>query len=518
MASGVLGTGTLPVPFQDFSGGLNTLAAPYLVTANEARDLQNVQGTTAGAIVKRNGLQTFASPSNTFTSLFALESVSPTVLVGADASQLYSISTGGTVTPIASGGLNNVPWEFISAPVVSGQGPLYGMNGTNTPRQWSGSGLTATWSATDVGGSVPNGKYCLYANNQVFVSGVSSNPSRVYWSGIADPTAWNPANLNGSGFEDFDPNDGQAISGLGRVGPYILVCKPRKLWILVDPATGQSRRLSENIGCVAHRSIASGPEGTYFLSEDRGVYLTDGTHLTPISDKIGPTLNLVAPALRSQAAATYFNGHYYLSVSMGGSSNDTVLDFDALLSDGVKAPSWWKHTFGSNQFAIWHPSTGTANLYSAKATSAIVDQCFVPGVTQDNGTNFTWAWRSAWLSPVYFRHRVYPAAWFRKNLRQLRMQGTGTVDVSMATNFAAAETLIESNVLSSAGNGTFGGTTTYGGAGQIFGGSGSIVEARLFSLGVAEAFSIVFSATSNTQDMVVLFIMLLAYRKDLVVS
>ena len=31
----------------------------------------NVQGSTAGAIVKRNGLQTFATPAATLTSLIA---------------------------------------------------------------------------------------------------------------------------------------------------------------------------------------------------------------------------------------------------------------------------------------------------------------------------------------------------------------------------------------------------------------------------------------------------------------
>ena len=517
MASGVLGTGTLPVPFQDFSGGLNTLAAPYLVTPNEARDLQNVQGTTAGAIVKRNGLVTFASPSSTFTSLFPLESISPVVLIGADASKLYSVSTSGTVTQIASG-LSNSRWEFVSAPVVGGMGPLYGMNGTDTPQQWTGSGSTANWTAAH--GTVPNGKYLVYANNQVFASGVTTSPSRVYWSGLADPTDWDPANLAGAGFEDFDPNDGQAITGLGRVGPYVIVFKPRKTWVLIDSSTGQNRRLSENIGCVAHRSIASGPEGTYFLSEDRGVYLTDGTHLTPISDKIQPTLDLVSPALRSQAAATYFDAHYYLSVSMGGSTNDTVFDFDAKLSDGAKLPSWWKHTFGSNQFAIWHPSAGNAQLYSAKATSAVVDQCFVPGVTTDNGTPFTWVWRGSWQSPVFFRHKAYPAAWFRKNLRQLRLQGSGTVDVSLAKDFAGLETLVASNVLAQSSTGTFGAAdgTVFGASdGTVFGGA-SIVSQKLFSLGTANAFSVVFSATSTTQDLVVLYIMLLAYRRDLVVS
>ena len=513
---GGLPSGTLPVPFQDFSGGLNTLNQPYLVTSNEARDLSNVQGTTAGAIVKRNGLVTFATPANVFTSLAPLESVNPVVLVGASTTHIYSIATNGTVSAIRGPLSSATPWAFVSAPVVAGDGPLYGMNGTDTPVQWSGTGSANSWVA--VHGTVPNGTYMIYHQNQVFVAGVAANPSRLFWSGIADPTDWDPANLAGAGFEDFDPNDGQAITGIGVVGPYVIVFKPRKAWVLISPATGQSRQLSDNVGCVSHRSICTGAEGTYFLSEDRGVFVTNGSKLEPISDKIQPTLDAVAPALRSQAAATYFDGHYYLSVSLGGSTNDTTLDYDAKLSAATRQPSWWKHSFGSNQFAIWHPTTGNDQLYSAKATSAIVDQCFVPGITVDNGTPFTWTWRGAWQSPVFYRHKVYPATWFRKNLRQLRIQGAGTVDVSLAKNFAAAETLIEPNVFTSTTSSTFGGSTTFGGANQLFGGSGSILEARLFSLGVAEQFSVVFSATSTTQDLVVLYLMLVAYRKDQVVS
>ena len=46
-----------------------------------------------------------------------------------------------------------------------------------------GVGSTANWTATDSGGTVPNGKFLVYNQNQVFVSGVAANPSRVYWSG-----------------------------------------------------------------------------------------------------------------------------------------------------------------------------------------------------------------------------------------------------------------------------------------------------------------------------------------------
>ena len=461
-------------------------------------------------------MSTFASPASTFTSLASSEA-SGSFLVGAASTFLYSVSTGGTVTQIASGLTSGKRWEWVSA-VSAGapaQGPLFGMNGTDTPQQWSGSGNTAAWTATDTGGTVPNGTMCIYHQNQVFVAGTTSNPSRLYWSAVGDPTGWNPANLKGAGFMDFDPQDGQAISGLGRVGPYVLVCKPRKLFILADPASATVRRLSDNVGCVAHRSIATGPEGTYFLAEDRGVYVTNGSKLTPISDKIQPTIDSLSGS-RSQVAGAYINAHYYLSVPLNSGTNDTTLDFDA------KLDSWWKHTFGSNQFAIWHPS-GTAQLFSAKATAAVVDQCFAPGVWQDNGSNFTWVWRGPWQSPTFYRRRRFPTPYFRKRLRQIRVDGSGTVDFSLAKDFAQVEALVEADVFNSAAQlaavGTFAGSGYFGGVdGSMWGSAAGAQRAKLFGQGVANAFSVVFSATSSTQDVVYSYTLMITDRRDLVVA
>jgi hypothetical protein len=504
------GGGSLPFAYNNFDGGFNSLLAPDLLADNEARDLQNLQGTTAGAIVKRTGLSTFASPASTFTSLAPSEATTSLFLIGAAGTALYSVSTGGTVTAINDAALTaGKRWEWISAATASGQGPMFGMNGTDTPRQWTGSGNTAAWTATD-GGSVPNGTYCIYHRNQVFVAGVAANPSRLYWSGLANPTQWNAGALNGAGFADFDPGDGQAITGLGVIGPYVLVCKPRKLFILVDPASATIRTLSESIGCVSHRSIAAGAEGTYLLAEDRGVYLVNQSKIVPISDKIQPTIDSITGS-RSNAAGAYINAHYYLSVPLNSSTNDTVLDFDA------KLDSWWKHTFGSNQFAVWHP-TGSAQLYSAKATSAIVDQCFVPNLYTDNGSNYTWIWRGPWMSPTFYRRRRFPTPWFRKRIRQMRIRGFGAVDLYLAKDFTGLESLVEANLYGPQQGGTFGaadGTVFGANDGSLFGAPSSLL-AIVYGQGVANAWSVVVSSTSSSSDGVYEIVMALTDRRDLV--
>jgi hypothetical protein len=504
---------TLPATYHDFRGGLNTRDNPYLLESGEARDLANVVGITAGAIYKRNGLATFATPASALSTLYAFEQILPMQLIGAGGTSLYSISNAGVIAQIATGLASGLRWQFVQAPAMGAQGPLYGVNGTDPPQQWGGAGATGNWTNASGAVAVPNGKYCLYASNQVFMAGVAAAPSRVYWSAIADPTNWDPASSTGAGSIDLDPSDGQQITALGRVGPYVLVAKQRKLFVIVDTATATSRRISMQIGCVSHRSMQEGQSGTYFLGEDLDVYVTDGSKITQVSMKVSPTLAQVASNLASQAAGAYYNSHYYLSLPLASSTNDTTLDYDENLQ------SWWKHSFGSNHFAVWHPGS-VAGLYSAKATAAIVDHCFADGVAVDNGTPFRWYWKGPWQSPSFYRRALFPTPYYRKRLRQLRVEGFGTVDVSLATDFTVGETLRRADVFGGAlGPGdVWAGGGAWGGPTDAWGGGPTVMRARLHSLPVANAVSIVFSATSSTEDFIEGYTLFLTDRKDAVVG
>jgi hypothetical protein len=151
-----------------------------------------------------------------------------------------------TVTDISGAATitSGVNWDFVQAAASGGQGPLYAMNGTDTPLQWTGSGNVASWTASS--GSVPNGTMCKLHANRVWVAGVSANPSRLYWSDVGDPRAWPAANV-----VDLDPQDGDVITGIGTIGPYLLVFKKTKTFVIYDDATGANRRLS--VGSAVRR-------------------------------------------------------------------------------------------------------------------------------------------------------------------------------------------------------------------------------------------------------------------------
>jgi hypothetical protein len=502
---------SIPLHYTDFSGGLNTLEQHNLLNDTQCRDVNNVQGTAMGAIVKRTGLVTFASPASVLTGLYACEATNSPFLIGAGGTSIYSINTSGTVSTIGTGLTSGKRWEWIQGPVVSGQGPLYGMNGVDTPRQWTGSGSVGNWTSTSGSVAVPNGTYMTYAQNQVYVAGVSSNPSRVYFSAIGDPTNWDPTSNLGAGFLDFDPDDGSAITGLGTVGPYVLVAKRRKLFVVTQPGNAAVastvRRLSTNIGCVAHRSIAEDENGTYFLAEDRNVYLTNGSKIEPIADIIQPTVDGIVD--RTQSVGVCYNSHYYLSVGLSGAAPDTTLDWDTVLK------SWWKHTFASNEFTIWHP-TGKPGLYSAKSTSAVVDQCFVPNVWTDNGTPVQWSWYGPWQSPSFYRRRLYPTTYFRKNLRQTRVEGSGTVDYYIASNFEGGMGTQRGSDVLNTNSAEWGDTAFLWGDTRLLWGNPSVVRNRFFSIGVADAWSQIFTATSDNPAEVDSYTLFISDRKDMV--
>lgn len=490
-----------PMYYTDFGGGLNSKAAPYLLEANQCRDCLNVQSLTAGGIVKRDGLVTFATPSTTLMGLYPLEAVGPR-LIGTGDTSIFSFDGAGRSTTIRTGLTRNARWEWVQSQVSGGQGPLFGVNGTDSPQYWDGvSASTAVWSAAS--GSLPNGKYLALHQNYIFMAGTSTNPSRLYWCSVVAGTGTDARSWPTTNVVDLDPNDGDVITGLAKVGTLLLVFKRRKTFAVYDPSTGANRRISDSVGCVSHRSAAETPAGTFFLSES-GVYRTNGSTVELMSAPITPLVNTLINT--TQAAGTFWNNHFYLSVCTTGTSNNLTLDFDVTLG------SWWVHSIGSNQWAVWHPLG--VGLYSAKSTSAVIDQAFVPNVATDNGSNFSWYWKGPWLSPAFYRRRISPTPSYRKRLRQVRCDGTGTVDFSIARDFVAAETLRKTGIFATQAGATFGGSGTFGGSTTTFGGGSSVPLARINALGVARAFSPVFSGTSNDQAAVYSMTLFFTDRKD----
>jgi hypothetical protein len=493
---------------QGFAGGLNTREAAYQIEQNQARDLLNVLGTSHGAVRKREGSVTLATTAAPFLSLLPVEVTATRYLIGQGGTAFHKIDEAGAVTTITGATVPTTGerWAHIQAQPITGQGPVYMCNGVDTPQQWTGSGNLADWTAA--AGTLPNGRYMKTINNRTWVAGmtsyttVSDPGSALVFSEIGDPRTWPAQNI-----VLFDPNDGDKITGLGTVGPYLLVFKRRKVFVVYDLDTGANRRISDNTGCCAPRSIVETPGGTYFLSLDRGVFTTNGSTVTLVSDVIRDTVASILPARREFSAGAFHENHYYLSVSRTNAFGpDTTLDFDTTLN------SWWMHSFAANQFAVWSP-TREQGLYAAPPALR-VDRCLQPAVFADNGAGYQAYWTGAWMSPSYFRRRIIQTPEYRKRLRGIRFDGSGALNLSVGRDFSGSPTFVKAFDFRGTPT-TFGGGDTYGGAG-FYGDAPTTQQGRAFSMGTARAFSLQWGsdAMSTAGWQVETFTLLMADRSD----
>lgn len=492
-----------PKIFRDFSGGVNALDAPYALNENQCRDVRNCVTTNRGALRKRDGSQILATLPAVATSLFA--SVAPRVLLAASGTAVYAINSAKAVTTLSTA-LSNAQWEWANMPANGGQGPIYGSNGFEA-RYYDGTTF-APWTAT--AGTLPLARYFQVAGNHLFAAGMSSyttvaDPgSALVWSNIGNARDWPAANI-----ALFDPGDGEAITGLGTVGPYLLVFKPSKAWIVYDLDTGANRRLGTNVGAVSNRSIVETPQGTVFLSKDQGLMLTTGQSARRVSDPVLPLLQAIPPAQRANAAGVFHMQHYYLAISQGAGFNDLLLDYD------LKAESWWLHTLPENDMAVWDIGTGPI-LVGAKGSAATVRQLFVANQTQDDipaaggaGTNVSGYWSGPFLT--------FDGPEVRKRCRQIRFDGKGRVQVSVAKDFARNAALITEALFSQDTSGLYGindGSLFGVNDGGFYGGTIDIGAARVFTPGVARAFSVVLGNTTSETFEVDSYTMLMQPRKD----
>lgn len=500
-----------PITYTDFSGGLNTQSGPYLLQGNEAREALNVHTSQTGDIEKRTGFVTLSGstltgepvkatgvhtlfPCNTSTkSLVGVATTSST-------DTIFKLTTGGTASVLKSGMTANTRWWFTQAEVNGASGPIFGMNGVDTPKRWNGEAAEMSdWVATT--GTVPKeGKYLTFFSSRLWCA----KGSRLLYSGITGSTP-DPLNWDAENFVDLEPNDGQEITGIGIVGAWLIVFKPRKVYQIYDPNTAANRKVSDSIGCIAPRSIVQTPVGLLFLSEDQGICKTDGNSVTPFSDAIKPDIDrvLASPSTAKNAAGTLSERRYQLSVSTGGTRNDHTYEYDMI------AGSWWLHSCASNQFALLDP-TGTPTLYSADSLStARVSKAFVSGTYSDNSAAFESRYVTpyyAWGSSGSLRYMRYIDPHKVKRVREVRVDGEGSWSAYIATDFSDDWELMDGETWSASGEAVSGFFETAESPETTFEGSGGgtfeegvevVSERRYHTPGLGRAISFKYEDNST---------------------
>ena len=410
-----------PLRFADFTGGWNPSAGPSGLAENEASALLNVRPTVRGSLRGRDGDSEILDS----TAVFAGSEITSLNTVGAlGAGELDGLLIGtadGKLWPYTTASPSSLGtftvgkvWDFIDAPASGGQGPMYGVNGTDA-KQITTAPAIADWTAAT--GTFPAGaKYLAYVGNRVLAAGMTSyagakDPtSLVAASNLGDPRDW-------AGWQvELDPNDGEAITAIGEVGAGVLVFKRSKAWLIYDLDTGANRPLGIGVGCISHRSIQQTPNGTIFLGE-RNVWITDGTTTRSLSDNIETTLKTALVAGSLPTATSAMDGQRYLLVY--AETSRYALEYDMQLK------SWWRHQLRGRVIASARLSGESDGIYVGGTGG--LDRAFDSGHLNADGSVLSRYWSGPY-------HTFGPG---RDRLRGVEIEGFGTFGIFVIPDFGS---------------------------------------------------------------------------------
>jgi hypothetical protein len=310
--------------YYDFSGGLNTRNAGILLQDNESPSLQNVIIDKNGGVSRRQG---FTKVNNTAIGDGSTDANATYQLEQSDGDK-YCVSFSSTSGYYSTDGCatNTV---FVSTLTrnndVSCDAADDNLICVNNQYNFYFDG---THDRT-IASAPANLNYIRFWRNRCFGAGNDTNPSRLYWSNLADCTTWTTS----TDYVDLDAEDGDIITGIGYdLFNFLLVCKNRSSYLIqfdnANPSNRKVINLSKNTGCKNHRAISVFDNRQYFASigpygGQPGIYSTDGIKIFEDSIKLRGSVD---------QWANFF-------ANTGRKTIDTKADFDAGTFDSLAMSS-----------------------------------------------------------------------------------------------------------------------------------------------------------------------------------
>jgi hypothetical protein len=210
---------------------------------------------------------------------------------------------------------------------------LYIADGATPLSAWDGTALTEV--------SAPAGALLMSSSNRLWMAGISEATDTLCASKVLDGSAWDDTNLRlriGAG-------EGDPITGLAEWDDHqIVVFKRNSIYIVrADPAKtsgddaatslahAEVTKISDTIGCVAHRSIARVGSDLWFLS-DGGVFsigrvLAQATRelKEAVSGPVQDIIQRINWSATHTAAAVVWDHRYLLSLPLDGAVTPTAI-------------------------------------------------------------------------------------------------------------------------------------------------------------------------------------------------
>jgi hypothetical protein len=218
------------------------------------------------------------SASENLTNVFAAKINNDVSVFAGSLTKLYKLNGSSLALDNVSksgGYTGTYRWQFV-------QFGNYALaaNGSDKIQYYD---VTSSTLFADLAAAAPVAQYITVVRDFVVGAniGAGSNPSRVQWSDINDPTDWTPGGASQSDFQELpDGGDITGISG-GEFGLVFLEKAIVRMSYIGSPLFFQFDTISRNIGCIEGGSIAQYGGVTYFLSDD-GFYACDGQNVIGI--------------------------------------------------------------------------------------------------------------------------------------------------------------------------------------------------------------------------------------------
>lgn len=311
-------------------------------------DVSDFQGTATRNIVNAIPQGDGYGPALAFAPL---TTALPEPCLGA----FYAMKSDGSVSIFAGTAtglyrLNNTDQTWISVSGVYAQVPnnrnwffaqfnnlVIAVQGNVVPQVYD---LTSSTAFANLAGSPPQAAYVSVVGRFIVLSGLTSNPTRVQWSGLNDTTQWTPG-VNSSDYQDL-PDGGLVgpVAG-GEQGAYIFqdTAIRRMVYAPGSPLVFQIQRISQDKGLFAPYSVIRSGEKIFFFSAKGFQVIDQGGIPTQIGrEKVDRTffadldrnsLHYFVGAADPRSTKVYWS---YRSASGPAGQHDKIIGYDYTLN------------------------------------------------------------------------------------------------------------------------------------------------------------------------------------------
>jgi hypothetical protein len=305
--------------------GVNTKTSDLLMADDELKEGVNIDLSKYGVIQKRVGysqrgdqitsnknilglMPYYASDGTSQLIAACNDSTDTNLKIVARTQQNYS----WTVTTIANPGAKIEGENFIDYLFIVG----YDSSSDSFVDTLCWNGTTSSTSTNLT--NAPNGKYVILVNGYLLImNGKDHNSnrstSRVWWANPPTTLPWSLTWDNDNNWWDFEPHNGQEITGAISNFNKALIFKNTSTH-LFDPVGQTSTVISNSIGCDSHRSIQNVANFTIFYNR-KGVYATNGQDIQYISAPVEDFINNInQDNIYSICAGVKDNKYYHLFI------------------------------------------------------------------------------------------------------------------------------------------------------------------------------------------------------------